>query len=411
PENLDAIEHEAEWSFFVYMAADCDLAECMFDNLLAMKKIGSSRDVHICVFFHGPLLTDTFFARLNRESHLRDDFIFRFVNAYSNKPETLKQALVNNMALYPARKKMVILSGHGLGWRGALRDDATWKLYQRSRNIFHPSVDIADDIALLESDRQKVMTQIRGRINPSALFKGSIFDILAFDACDMGNIETQRHFFDMAKFLVVSEVKEYGIGYPYEAILQKITSSPCINPREIAAFLVETMGASSRAAYGENPPVPITQIVVESSRFPDLLRHFNVFARELTSYLNNGGGDLITNCIKQTYSFDRLHRDLKGLILNLLDENGLPESLRFAANSFVNLFDQSGLILAQDVPGGRYLPNGLSVYLPPPEKFIQNYKEIAGGDPGLQSWMSFLSAYYNYMLAGHPEKNPVTMST
>jgi len=99
------------------------------------------------------------------------------------------------------------------------------------------------------------------------------------------------------------------------------------------------------------------------------------------------------------------------LILNLLDENCLPEPLRSAANSLVNLFGQSGgLILAQDVPGGRYLPNGLSVYLPPPEKFIQSYKEIAVADQGLQSWISFLSAYYKYMLAGNPEKNPVTMS-
>jgi len=139
--NLNAVDHVAKWTILIYMAADCDLAAFMFDDLMEMKVVGSNEDVNICVFFDGPLLTDTFFARLCHGTSLEEDIIQRFTDVPSSNVGILKEIILNTAVLFPAERRVLVLAGHGLGWRGALRDDSTWKRFKERRAIVMPSGD------------------------------------------------------------------------------------------------------------------------------------------------------------------------------------------------------------------------------------------------------------------------------
>ncbi len=125
--NDEAIGQEREWSVVAYMAANCNLAEYMFDNLLELKSIASNAAMHVCVLFAGPLITDTFFARLNPGGKLSDDVVFRFSGINSTDPRTLTLAL-KLANIFPAKRRLAFLCGHGRGWKGTC-------LAKTSRNL------------------------------------------------------------------------------------------------------------------------------------------------------------------------------------------------------------------------------------------------------------------------------------
>jgi len=48
-----------------YLVADNKPRRLLFDVVLELQATGSNDHVHLCVYFDGPFLTDTFFARMN----------------------------------------------------------------------------------------------------------------------------------------------------------------------------------------------------------------------------------------------------------------------------------------------------------------------------------------------------------
>ncbi|MBD5656182.1 MAG: hypothetical protein IAI50_13545, partial [Candidatus Eremiobacteraeota bacterium] len=119
--NEAAMDREAEWTIVGYFAADNDLAPFIFDNLLAMKSVGSNDAVNVCALFDGPLVTDAFFARLNAGEPLASDIVLRWPELPTNDSKTLAFAL-QLAGTFPAKRRLVVLGGHGRGWRGALLD-------------------------------------------------------------------------------------------------------------------------------------------------------------------------------------------------------------------------------------------------------------------------------------------------
>ena len=131
--NDEAIGQEREWSVVAYMAANCNLAEYMFDNLLELKSVASNAAMHVCVLFAGPLITDTFFARLNPGGKLSDDVVFRFSGINSTDPRTLTLAL-KLANIFPAKRRLAFLCGHGRGWKGAMLSENLAKPYMDNPN-------------------------------------------------------------------------------------------------------------------------------------------------------------------------------------------------------------------------------------------------------------------------------------
>jgi hypothetical protein len=128
--NEQALGQVADWAIFAYMAADCNLASLIFDDLLEMKAVGSNPAIHVLALFDGPFLADSFFARLNAATGLDEDIVLRFNELHTNEASTLTMAL-RVASAYPARRRLLLLGGHGSGWPGALIDENIGMQYSR----------------------------------------------------------------------------------------------------------------------------------------------------------------------------------------------------------------------------------------------------------------------------------------
>jgi hypothetical protein len=410
PMNLNAIDEVAKWTVLVYMAADCDLAEPMFDNLLQMKTIGSNKDINICVFFDGPLLTDSFFARLNRNTTIEEDIIFRFLDVNSNDSKVLQETIASNMAIYPSERKLLILSGHGFGWQGALRDDSTWKNYKKHENIVLPQRGIESCAKQLIDCYNITIAEIRKRLSSEATYKGFKFDVVAMDACNMGNLETLDHFIGLSNILIASEIPEPGGGYPYDKILSKLKINPFLDHNELSKHIVNETNEYYAHSHQDSNVAFIAQSAFDCHKFPDLIKNITDLAKEMTFHINQHGIEKIKNCIQDTYRIEKDYIDIKSLSLNL-SETDLPDGVKKASETLIDFFNHSGLILEGRVPGGRYMPNGLSIYAPPPEEFNMKYVEIINSlSSGLMPWCCFLGAYYNGILGRDAVNNPLVRS-
>ena len=405
--NLDAVDQEAKWTVFVYMAADCNLAEPMFDDLMEMKAIGSDEDIHICVLFDGPLWTDSFFARLNKDTSLEDDIILRFSDLHSDDFKVLKETIVDTSVMYPSEKKMLVLSGHGLGWRGALRDDSTWRQYLKRNAISLPPGDYDIYDKQLTDCRLRSMAAIRKRFRPDEIHRGSKFDIIACDACNMGNIEALAYFVEHSEILVASESQVPGTGYPYDKILEKLKAHPGQSSHDLSGNLVQETKRYYATSLESNSDTELTQAAFDCSKFPEFCYKIEMLAREAVEHIDRNGVETIAGCIRNTWQEDGDCKDLKGLALNLLDED-LSIGLKNAAESLVDFLNDSGFVVAAAVPNDRYSSNELSIYLPPPDKFDIQYLSIVDGLPlGLRPWSFFLGMYYIKILGEDMLENPL----
>lgn len=403
-QNREAMGEMAEWAVVAYMAADCNLAAYMFDNLLQLKAAGSNRDVHVSVLFDGPLLTDSFFARLNPGTPLADDIVLRYRELRSAEASTLQMAL-QIAAIYPARRRLLLLSGHGSGWRGALQDLDLGMAYAKEGRVALPEPGAACDRRLHDC-----LVEAQGVIN-AAIERGAQasptprYDVLAFDACYMGSIEAIAHLADQAELLVVSEDMVPGEGFPYDALLDGLHRSPQQSPSQLAADLVADMKQRYSAAGGRRRSITLAALRSDQLKpFADL---FLAFVQALGEAMDDAASlAAVRYGVEKAWSFGETGTiDIRGFVQMVHDRT--PDArLKTAAEAVLGAWP--GLV-AEFAGGGTVdTTNGLSLYAPPPDAFDMAYVANANQLPlnfGIWSW--FLGAYYLRILGAEAPSHPL----
>lgn len=390
--NEAAIGKIAEWTVMAYMAADNNLAEWMFDDLLELKSIGSGTSIHVCALFDGPLLTDSFFARLNVGTPLAEDVLFRFNELISSDDQTLKMAL-GNADSFPAKRRLLFLCGHGNGAKGALLDENIgMQQYSQSERLVLPG-NGADCDARLQHCRQQVQDQINDKRGGIDFSTKQPYDVMAFDACYMGALEVIASLAKFADILVVSEDVAPGEGYDYRQVLEYLSGNPTQSPTELAQHLLKS---------GDH----VTQIALASSHLPGFANAFVRLVEVLNSALQDAGVFLaVRNAMEKAFAFEATDTiDLKGFVLNLL-QHSLPSEIKRAALAVLESW--SALVLLARATGTPEGPNGLSIYGPSPQDFDIGYLARSSQLPfNLGMWTRFLAAYYLQILRiespGHP---------
>jgi hypothetical protein len=399
PANKAALRQPAKWNVLVYMAADNSLAAAMYDNLTEMRTVGSTPSMHVSVLFDGPLLTDSFFARLNAGAALGDDIIVRYTELHTNAPGTLTLAL-RLSALFPAERHLVILSGHGRGWHGALLDDNLGMHYfQEPGALSVLGEQAADSYARLSACQLEVQRQIEQAGPPPALH----LDILALDACYTGSIEAVQFFASQADTLVVSEDQEPAEGYPYARLLGQLRDHPDWSPAEVAAWLV----GETKVFYDEPARKRrVTQVALKSAALEPLAGAL-VEVVEAATYEDAAELAVVRTAVEQPWRFASTDTiDLKGFVAKLLAHP--REAARAAARRFLERFDASVVSAAtQGIEDGT---NGLSIYAPSPDaEFDVEYIELS---MGLRfrlgaAWRKFLAGYYERVLGAKASSHPL----
>jgi cysteine peptidase C11 family protein len=399
-DNEGALGHVAEWAVLAYMAADCNLAPYMFDDLWELKLVGSNKDVHVLAMFDGPLLTDSFFARLNPNTPLGQDIILRFGELRSSEASTISLALQLASA-YPAKRRLLLLGGHGQCWKGALLDQNIGLLYRKEPGrLFLPGAGSECDARL-----HACLIRTQARLNlelEKTHHSQTRYDILAFDACYMGCAEAVAEFAHLANLLVVSEDQVPGDGFAYSSILGGLVNNPAQSPLELASSIVTSTNTMYRTT---DQARQITLAALAADQMSPFAETFIRLVQALdTSELSTFSA--VRYALENAWKFDATGAiDLRGFVMNLLNGE-LTRVAREAATAVLDSY--SKLVVAFAGGATAATTNGLSIYAPAPADFDVSYMEASNHlrlDFGI--WALFLGGYYLQLLGAEAPEHPL----
>ena len=402
PANRAAMGRRARWTVLLYLAADCDLARWMFDDLLEAKSAGSSADVNVLVFFDGPLLGDSFMARLQAGTLLGDDLIVRFLELNMADPAALVLALRLAQA-FPADHRLAVLGGHGAGWQGGLLDQGLGLRYARDPGRLVLPAPFAQCQAELRRCQQAAQDLVNADTVRPAEGADVHLDVLAFDACYMGNLEAVGGLAERARWMVLSEDQWPGDGFDYRTLLRTLHDDPAITPEALVRGWVGQAGRVRRQRAPHDTSV--TLAAIDASRLAPLGDAFVRFAQSIDLRDADLLGHL-TDALARTWTSPSTGlTDLKGLAQNLMS-CPVPVACAEAARVLLQRFDKTVVAFTGDgTPAGT---NGLSIYAPPPQAFDPRYIALANTLPfGLGVWAWVLGGYYLHALGREATAHPL----
>ena len=181
------------WTLLVYIAADNDLSEAGLKDITEMCQAGSSSELHVGVEI------DTYGEHTGsiRYEITEPDYqgvahrtvIERLSEKNTGDPAVLESFLKWGLERYPAQNRLLVVGGHGVGFRSPVRDIAY--------DDFGTSLN---------------MTEMEGALEGAGINSTNRLQILGFDACLMNMLEIAHHFADQADIVVGSQHTEPGDG-------------------------------------------------------------------------------------------------------------------------------------------------------------------------------------------------------
>ncbi|HBN07808.1 MAG TPA: hypothetical protein DD435_03875 [Cyanobacteria bacterium UBA8530] len=375
---------DTEWTVFVYIAADNSLSSAVPFDLNEMEAGLSSDKVRFVVMADQDQVGDSRIIEIKRDpAGLNEEIVSPIVNdkgaviplnheADSGDPKTLERFVQWGVKNYPSRRAMLVMWNHG---GGAFFDPQHLKSF---------CWDDTSGSHLNLVDLWRSSQQIASKEK---------FDVLGFDTCLLGHLETAYQMRDLSSFLVSSEKTEPGEGWDYQAIAGILSRKPEIYPREFSSEIVKSFQAFYKKQEGD-PATTLSAIDLEKVK-ERLVPAVNDLAGDLLTGLPNPSfRSALAGVFSQTAQFNTNGEEDSvdlGLMGTLLQKNGaFPSRTRsLAARVNEELQRATVLSLTTGTPGGAY--NGMKVY------FSENYNPAYGNPShqffGTAPWANFVKNY------------------
>jgi hypothetical protein len=318
--NLATNQELSEWTVMIYFAADNDLIPAAAADLAEIKEIGSNKEVHVIAQNIVPATGLTARYRLRKGTFLEEDILQLLEPNLDHPPASLSDFTCWAIEEYPARRYMVILWGHGLGWEGhephpidpknttGRKMNSADKILNvgkrrtldrmmqttyvaRTMGVQRPGatavavIDEEPETAppdFLDSDNLRdALAKIKVKINDKAGISSTNgearkIDILGMDICLMAMAEVGYQVRESVDFMVASEEAEPAESWPYASILSDLRERPDLPPDDLAVRI-----ARKYILYFQNEGKFITQSVCNLNRAKDLLHQLKELARVL----------------------------------------------------------------------------------------------------------------------------------
>ncbi len=243
-ERLARESCQKEWTVLIYMAADnADMPPYAYWHLHSMeaafaepgRSAASSLDADVLV--HLDLQGTEGIRRLHmmrgeepyREDLDADDFrqrtpadirspvVEKLAEETIPPEESLARFLDWGLSEYPSEHTLVIVWGHGLGWRPAnLPDDRYDPTLLRGGLAFDDNPGTVLDTPDLRGALAQVARERLG---------GKPVDVYASDACLMQSLEVATELADVSRYVVGSEQIEDYLGFPYRTFLPALNGT------------------------------------------------------------------------------------------------------------------------------------------------------------------------------------------
>ena len=213
------------WALIAYIAGDNDLSDAGIQDLEEMSQEGTDKTAYAGVELDtigehdGSIRYEICEPDATGVPHRM--VIQRLEERNTGDPRTLTAFLDWGLRRFAATNRVVVVWGHGTGFRTPRRDVAS----DESAGSVRSSLSIPDLERALH----------RAGVGTGRQF-GKI-RLLGFDACLMAMLEIAHHLRDQVEYIVGSEELEPGDGWPYNRVLAHLKGKPA--PRALAQAIIK----------------------------------------------------------------------------------------------------------------------------------------------------------------------------
>jgi hypothetical protein len=290
-------------------------------------------------------------------------------------PETLSDFLDWSLTNYPAEHNLLVMWDHGTGIfssRGTRGKTGTGTRAFCEDQTSQCSMTLWQLDEVLKDKKE--------------LAKNKKFDIVGFDMCWLGHLETAYEIMDSVDYMVASSDEEPDVGWNYGPPIDALSADPQMSPREFAILITELFIDEFK---GYSNVKYLTQATVDLTELNNtLIPKLNIFAQELTANMVEYRS-LITQARTRTDEpvGKSIYADIYHVAELIWNTSALPESLRESALEVMTDFDK--IVIAEG--HGESHPNGhgLSIYFPRTQNsYYSQYDDVL--DFAAESWDEFI---------------------
>ncbi len=379
-----------EWTVLVYVSARNDLGLEAIKDVNEMEAAGSTARVNVVVEMGRIVTPPPFnpFSSVQEPAPPQADWTGsrRFLMVKDSDPLRINSPVLAHFpdadmgdwrhlaefiawgkANYPARKYMLVVGGHGSGWRGVKPPAAAQK-----------------GIAYDDPSGNHISPEELAR----AIKAGGGVNVYASDACLMQTVEVVYDLKDSAEYVVGSQETTPGSGYNYEVFLNALAAGP----HDAFSAAQAVMKGFSEFYYGTQKQ-SVTMSIVRPAAAAELAASLDAFARlaaaskaDLKVYMDGRFG--------LRHFEDEDARDLYQLMQLYYEKSPTP-AVREAAGRVIAVL-AGKFVVRNDALGYKSKDaNGVSVYCP---FYSPDYKDKYGWlsfsrDTGWDDFLKALAAY------------------
>ena len=397
------------WTVMVYMAGDNNLSTALLNDLNEMEVVGSTENVNVVVQIDTIAgTTRRLFVKRGGSTLLEDLGEKNMADS-----QTLKDFIIWTETQYPSHRYALILSSHGDGLA--------------KRIPFHTAKNQAK---ILQDDTDGVSCCLSNVLVRKAIEDAGVyFDLLGFDASQMGQIETVYEFRNQAGILVLSQETGQANGWDYTAILDTLTNKPVMGGEELARVIVDSYKSFYEEIYYSQNPEFEHYLTISAVRLGSKINDLAGAVDQLSVFLINGltgegqtVQELLTNSITLSrkdsqelnllvvpYAYIDLLDFIRNMQNNLEDKKDLSLIIKQIRDMIEVIFTMKNEVIISEYHGSaRPHANGLSIaFYKLPEAFDYNtydtdykdYNQVTGEGREVQfindtRWDEFLQTYY-----------------
>ena len=292
---------KAEWTIMVFLNADNDLEEFGLKDFREMARVGSDEKVNIVVQFdrNGAYATTTpqwkgcyRFKVEKGSTHTPAEALSHLGNTNMGSGTTLRNFVDWATASYPAKKYMLAIWNHGQGWRhfrtvrpnlsglelSAFRDFRVSRMTREMEREAHSlarrcstrqvqptlrrqgipiDVTVSGAVRYVSSDDTSGDVLYNREIQES--LNGLRLEVIGFDACLMGMVETGYALREVGEVMVASEELEPGDGWNYTSWLQALVEDPEMSAADLGTTMVRSY-ESYYSGPGDDPATTLSAV-------------------------------------------------------------------------------------------------------------------------------------------------------
>ncbi|WP_129630290.1 clostripain-related cysteine peptidase [Candidatus Oscillochloris fontis] len=384
----------ARWTFMLYLDGDTQeldngLVFGYFADAIQRLEVNPNDLVHVVALLDGTTTIDTFQVTFTPQAQYQP-----LGEKRMDDPLTLSAFVQQAQQEFPAEYYYLVIADHGNAIQGLAWD----------------TTSANDKTALLTPGelRQALITITNDGAYP--------LDVVHFDACSFGLLETVAMARGMARYVVVSQNTAFA-SFPYERYRDAVGNNT--TPQEFVRAIT--------VAYAASISTPYTISALDMSQFEVVLSRLNTFADRLTAFANvsQANRDLLVSLRTQSQKFDSggepyltITNDDK--YIDLVDfatrtrTQVVTHDVPAAATTLIDAIQS--FVIAEMHRSGIYAPDsylsrewnldgthGISIYYPPRSAGSEFSDYIDGTTfPSFTS----LSRWKNYLMVGAPPLAP-----